>query len=310
MKNILVTGAAGFVGSHLITKLISQGNSVIGIDNLGLGSISNIENSLEENNFRFYELDILNDSFKNIISNYKFDEVYHLAANSDIKAGSQDVTRDLNLTFLSTFEVLRYLSKLGTKKYFFSSTSAIFGDLGEMKIDENSAPLKPQSFYGAAKLSSEAYLSAFSHMFDLDICILRFPNVLGANLTHGVVYDFIQKLKENKTVLHILGNGKQRKPYIHISDLLAAIEIGMQQNDKFGVYNVCSDGQTSVDEIANIVCEEMGLSDVKYEYSGQNIGWKGDVPIYDYNTEKIRQKGWSPRMNSNQTVRKTVQENL
>ena len=310
MKNILITGAAGFVGSHLAMKLLNEGHSVTGVDNLGLGSISNIKSSLEDSNFTFHQSDILSDDFKVITSNQSFDVVYHLAANSDIKAGSKDVTRDLDLTFLSTFEVLRNLCESGTKKYFFSSTSAIFGDLGEIKIDEDSSPLRPQSFYGAAKLSSEAYLSAFSHMFDLDVCILRFPNVLGANLTHGVVFDFIQKLRKDQNILKILGNGKQRKPYIHISDLLTAIDIGMRQNKKYHVYNVCSDGQTSVDEIANIVCEEMGLTDVKYEYSGQQVGWKGDIPIYDYNTEKIRNIGWSPKMNSNETVRKTVQENI
>lgn len=310
MKNILVTGAAGFVGSHLISKLLSEGNYVTGIDNLVLGSINNISDSLESKNFKFHQSDILTKDFKKILSKNKFDEVYHLAANSDIRAGSKDNTRDLNLTFLSTFEVIKHLSELGTKKYFFSSSSAIYGDLGEMKIHENSSPLKPQSFYGAAKLSSEAFLSAFSHMHDLDICILRFPNVIGANLTHGVVFDFINKLRSNHQVLEILGNGKQKKPYIHISDLLEAIEIVMIQNSKLTVFNVSSTGLTSVNEIADIVCEEMGLDDVEYQYSGEDIGWKGDVPIYEYDTTKICNIGWSAKMDSNLAVKRAVKENL
>ena len=195
------------------------------------------------------------------------------------------------------------------KKIFFSSTSAIYGDMGATKIHAEASPLKPISFYGAAKLSSEAYISAFSHMHELEVCMLRFPNVIGPNLNHTVIFDFINKLKADSKKLTILVDGNQTKPYMHVDDLLSAIEIAMENHSGFDVYNVAGTGSTTVREIAMIVSEEMNLSP-SLEFTGGKIGWKGDVPVYDFNTSKIKSLGWKETLNSTEAVRLATQQNL
>ena len=182
--------------------------------------------------------------------------------------------------------------------------------MGDEKIHENAAPLRPISFYGAAKLASEAYISAFSHMHELEVCMLRFPNVIGPNLNHTVIFDFINKLKKDESKLLILGDGNQTKPFMHVVDLLDAIDISMENVSGFDVFNVAGSGTTSVNNIAKIVCEEMNIKDVEFEYTGGKIGWKGDVPIYNFNTLKIRSLGWQNTLNSTEAVRLATKQNI
>ena len=309
MKSVLVTGGAGFIGSNLVKKLLNEGNRVVAVDNLVLGRKEFIKDFLDLDNFEFHEINVLEPSFDELMKKESFEEIYHLAANSDMREGSKDLSRDLNLTFMTTFQVMKNINSEEVKKVFFSSTSAIYGDMGAKKIHEEASPLKPISFYGAAKLSSEAYISAFSHMHELEVCMLRFPNVIGPNLNHTVIFDFINKLKADAKKLTILGDGKQTKPFMHVRDLLSAIEIAMNNHSGFDVYNVAGKGTTSVEEIAMIVCEEMDLSP-SFEFTGGKIGWKGDVPVYDFNTKKIKSLGWKETLNSSEAVRLATQENL
>ena len=306
---ILITGGAGFIGSNLVKKLLNEGNRVVAVDNLVLGRKEFISEFLDIDTFEFHEMDVLEASFDELMKEDTFQEIYHLAANSDIREGSKDLTRDLHLTFMTTFQVMKNADPKEVKKIFFSSTSAIYGDMGATKIHEEASPLKPISFYGAAKLSSEAYISAFSHMHELEVCMLRFPNVIGPNLNHTVIFDFINKLKVDSKKLTILGDGKQTKPYMHVDDLLSAIEIAMENHSGFDVYNVAGTGSTTVREIAMIVSEEMNLSP-SFEFTGGKTGWKGDVPVYDFNTSKIKSLGWKETLNSTEAVRLATQQNL
>lgn len=310
---VLLAGAAGFIGSHLADRLIGLGHFVVGVDNLSLGRMDNIEHLLYNEKFEFIELDLSNyDSTINIFKKHKFDMVFHLVANSDIKKSSEDPSIEFNNTFLPTYNLLEGMRLYNVKKLFFSSTSAIYGEKIDEKIDEDLGPLIPISYYGGAKLASEGFISSYSHMNNFKTVIFRFPNVIGSRLTHGVIFDFIKKLKDDPNNLEILGDGTQSKPYLHISDLIDGIDIMMNKDlDKvINCFNIGVEDDTDVTKIADIVCSQMQLNNVKYNYSGGKIGWKGDVPKFQYDLSKIYSLGWKAKYNSDEAVFKTVKEVL
>lgn len=308
MKNILVTGGAGFIGTHLVRRLLSENNRVIVVDNFTLGKQENVDEFKDNSNYKFYKIDIENtEEFCKKLADEEIDIVYHLAANSDIQKGGRNPEVDFDNTFKTTFSVLELMRRKNIKNLFFSSTSAIYGDRHGQLIKEDDGLLQPISYYGGAKYASEAFISSYTHMNELHSMVFRFPNVIGPNLTHGVIYDFNKKLKNNPKELEILGDGTQTKPYIYVLDLVDVI-VKMTKEIPQGVsiYNIGADGATSVKEIADIVCEELGLKDVKYNYTGGNIGWKGDVPKFQYDLTKIHDQGWKANYSSNEAVREAV----
>ena len=266
---ILLTGGAGFIGSHLCDRLLSLHNKITVIDNLILGRKENISHLIRNESFTFHEKDLLDlEALRSIFAEGQFDMVYHLAANSDIQKGSEDPTVDYSLTFNTTFNVLQCMREFEVKKFFFASTSAIYGETYD-RLTENYGPLRPVSNYGAGKLASEAFISAFSSAYGIQTWIVRFPNVVGERFTHGVIYDFIHKLHENSKVLTVLGDGEQIKPYLYVRDLVDGIQFVCQNtNERFNVYNLGSNTRTKVKEIAQMVIEEMEL-DAKIEYTGR-----------------------------------------
>ena len=308
--NILITGGAGFIGSHLDDALIARGHNLTVVDNLVLGRKENIEHLSGNSNFRFIKADLLDLSkMGEIFAEGKFDMVYHLAANSDIQKGGKDPMVDYNLTFNTTFNVLQLLKEFEIKKFFFASTSAIFGETYDV-LNEDYGPLKPVSNYGAGKLASEAFISAFSSTYDIQTWITRFPNVVGERFTHGVIYDFIKKLRNNPEELEVLGNGEQCKPYVYVKDLVEAILYVIDHaSEKYNVYMIGSDSRTKVKEIAAMVIEEMGLK-AKIRYTGGDRGWVGDVPEFRYDLTKINKLGWTAPHNSNESVRLAIQKAL
>jgi UDP-glucose 4-epimerase len=307
---ILVTGGAGFIGSHLDDALIARGHNITVVDNLVLGRKENIEHLIGNPNFHFIEADLLDvPQMREIFSEGKFDMVYHLAANSDIQKGGKDPMVDYNLTFNTTFNVLQLLKEFGIKKFFFASTSAIYGETYDV-LHEDYGPLKPVSNYGAGKLASEAFISAFSSIYGIQTWITRFPNVVGERFTHGVIYDFIKKLRNNPEELEVLGNGEQYKPYVYVKDLVEAILYVIDHADeRYNVYMIGSDSRTKVKEIAAMVIEEMGLN-AKIRYIGGDRGWVGDVPEFRYDLTKINKLGWTAPHNSNESVRLAIQKAL
>lgn len=307
---ILITGGAGFIGSHLDDALIARGHQLTIVDNLVLGRKENIEHLIGSPNFRFIEADLLDmPRMREIFMEGKFDMVYHLAANSDIQKGGKDPMVDYNLTFNTTFNVLQLLKEFEIKKFFFASTSAIYGETYDV-LNENYGPLKPVSNYGAGKLASEAFISAFSSTYGIQTWITRFPNVVGERFTHGVIYDFIKKLRNNPEELEVLGNGEQCKPYVYVKDLVEAILYVIDHaSEKYNVYMIGSDSRTKVKEIAAMVIEEMGLN-AKIRYTGGDRGWVGDVPEFRYDLTKINKLGWTAPHNSNESVRLAIQKAL
>ena len=311
MKAIVV-GGAGFIGSHLCDALVKEGHNVVCVDDFSLGTKKNICHLESNDNFILYKADASDrDKLEVIFEQERPEYVFHLAANSDIQASAKNPDVEYKNTYSTTFEILSCMRKYSVRKLFFASTSAVYGDKRDIVLDENTPNLSPISYYGAAKLGSEALISAFSYMNDIQALVFRFPNVIGPRLTHGVVYDFIHKLQADTTLLQILGNGEQTKPYIYVADLIDAIMYFKDQNKEgVSLYNVGVDGATSVTSIANMVCDEMKLKYVRYEYTGGEGGWKGDVPKFCYCIDKIHKAGWQAKYTSDEAVRKTIKDNL
>lgn len=307
---ILVTGGAGFIGSHLDDALIARGHQITVVDNLVLGRKENIAHLMNNPLFKFVEADILDtNTMHKVFEDGQFDMVYHLAANSDIQKGGKDPLVDYQLTFNTTFQILQLLKEFEIKKFFFASTSAIFGETYDV-LNEDYGPLKPVSNYGAGKLASEAFISAFSSTYHIQTWITRFPNVVGERFTHGVIYDFIHKLQKNPKELEVLGNGEQCKPYVYVKDLVEGILFVIDHADEpYNVYMLGSDSRTKVKEIAAMVIEEMGV-DAQIRYTGGDRGWVGDVPEFRYDLTKVNTLGWKAPHNSNDSVRLAIQKAL
>ena len=307
--NILVAGGAGFIGSHLCDALLSKNNTVIVADKLIMGS-KNIEHLSQNTNFKFYEMELANqDNVDKLFGDNKIDIVYHMAANSDIQKSANDTSIDFNDTLLTTRVLLESMRKNNVKNIFFASTSAVYGEMPDIVLNEETGGLKPVSYYGGAKLASEALISSYVSMCDMNAVIFRFPNVIGPRLTHGVVYDFVKKLRNNPKELEIPGNGTQCKPYIYVTDLVNAIlKLTEQFEPGVDVFNisVLSEG-TSVTHIAEIVVDVLGLNDVEFKYTGGDRGWKGDVPRFKYDISKVLATGWKPEYTSDEAVRKAAQ---
>lgn len=313
---ILISGGAGFIGSHLCDKLLEAGNEIIVVDKLIFGSqnikhlLSNKE-LLENEKFKFYNLELANqDNVDKIFTENKISVVYHMAANSDIQKGGKEPYIDFNDTLLTTRTLLEGMRKAKVKNLFFASTSAVYGEMLDIELTENTGGIMPVSYYGGAKLASEALISSYVSMCDMNVVIFRFPNVIGPRLTHGAVFDFIKKLHKNPYELEILGNGTQCKPYLYVFDLVEAV---MELTQKFQageeVYNISVESKgTTVTHIAEIVVDVMGLKNVQFKYMGGDRGWKGDVPRFSYDISKILSTGWKPKHTSDEAVRQTVQD--
>ncbi|EHL15444.1 hypothetical protein HMPREF9629_01833 [Peptoanaerobacter stomatis] len=309
---VLVAGGAGFIGSHLIDALLKENHTVVCIDNFFIGTKENIKHLKGNKNFIFYEQDLCDiNKLKSIFEKEKIEYIFHLAANSDIQASAKNPVIEYNNTYTTTFNILECMRLYDVKKVFFASTSAVYGEKNGVDVAENNTTLEPISYYGASKLGSEAIINAYTYMNNYKTLIFRFPNVIGPRLTHGVIFDFIKKLENNNEKLQILGDGNQTKPYMYVYDLVDAI-IKFKDKIEEGVtiYNIGVDTHTSVTKIADIICEKMNLKDVKYDYTGGKGGWKGDVPKFSYNLNKIHSAGWKAKYTSDEAVEETVKEEL
>ncbi|MBI4029768.1 NAD-dependent epimerase/dehydratase family protein [Candidatus Berkelbacteria bacterium] len=304
---ILVTGGAGFIGSNLVDRLISDGHKVLVLDNLSVGREDFFKQHQKNPHFQFEKIDLLEqEKLKNIIPP-DVELVYHLVANSDISKGIQGPQIDFDNTILATYNLLTAMKERGVKKIFFLSGSGVYGDRGEQVLAENFGPLMPNSMYGASKLSAEALIYAFAHFYDWQVWILRPANIIGPRLTHGVIFDFIKRLKKNPRELEILGDGQQSKSYLYVLDVIEAIlQVFKKAQEKINLFNLSSSNFVTVNEIAQIVVEEMGLPAVKFKWTGGRGGWKGDVPVVRLDNQAIYQLGWQPKYTSKEAVRKTV----
>lgn len=304
----LVAGGAGFIGSHLIDALLAEGYEVVCVDNFFIGTKENIRHLEGDPRFTFYQQDLSDfDKTLEIFEKEKPDHVFHMAANSDIQASANDPLIEYKNTYSTTFVLLECMRRAGVKRFFFASTSAVYGEQMGAQVSEEAVVLAPISYYGGAKLGSEGIISAFTYMNDLHTLVFRFPNVIGPRLTHGVIFDFVKRLKADPSHLRILGDGRQSKPYLYVMDLVEAIMRFREVPAGVTLYNVGVESQTSVTRIGEIVCEKMGLSGIPFEYTGGRGGWKGDVPVFAYDLGRIHAAGWTAKMTSDEAVAKTVE---
>ena len=303
---ILVTGGAGFIGSHVCDRLVEAGHNVVAVDNFLLGREANIAHLAGQPLFQFEKVDVADSAqLDPIVEANSFECVFHLAANSDISRSRDDPSIDFHNTFKTTYVVLEAMRKARISQIVFASTSAVYGE-APGRIPEDYGPLLPISHYGASKLASEAYISSYSNNYAIRAWIARFPNVVGERATHGAVFDFAKKLKVNRHVLEVLGNGAQIKPYLHVGDLVTAMLLAWEKmTDPVNVFNVGGTTRTTAKRIAEIVVEESG-SPAQIVYTGGDRGWIGDVPAIEFDTTKITQLGWHPKLDSESAVRRAA----
>src|SRR2546421_6018503 len=278
---IVVTGAAGFIATNLLERLLGQGHEVHGIDNFFLGKREYIARSLEKPGFTFHEFDLLDrDRLVALFQRLRPELVWHLAANSDISFGTMYTDFDLKGGTLVTYNVLEAMRLAGTKEIVFASSGAIYGEPTVMPTPEDYGPLFPISMYAASKIACETMITSFCHNYAMRTWIFRFGNIVGPFPTHGVIYDFIRKLMADPTRLAMLGDGEQSKPYVHVEDCLDGMMFGQEHaREDVNCYNLAVPDQTSVNKIATWTIEAMGLDPerVRIERSGTKRGWPGDV---------------------------------
>lgn len=311
----LVTGAAGFIGSHLVDSLLASGATVVGLDNMKLGRRANVTAAIASSRFQLHEVD-LNDlaTCREIIGaasqSDPFTMAWHMAANSDIRAGVADPDVDFRDTFQTTYNTLKLLKEFQIPRLAFASTSAIYGVQPGLLV-EDMGPLFPISNYGAMKLASEAAISAALESYLEQAWIFRFPNVIGSRATHGAIYDFINKLRRTPGELEVLGDGSQEKPYLHVSELVDAMRfIHRRASAKLNYYNIApAEGASTVRFLAETVVR-LAAPGAQIRYTGGHRGWVGDVPKFRYDVRKLQALGWTPRLSSDAAVELAVRENL
>ncbi len=314
---VLVTGGAGFIGSHLVDTLMSTDYSVRVVDNLSNGSIENLKRWQHNPRFEFVQADLKSlDITRRLMTDVEL--VFHLAANPDVRSSMSDPSVHFSENLIATFNILEAMRKGDTAKCLvFTSSSTVYGEADVLPTPENYGPLLPISVYGATKLACEALISSYCFTLGLEGIVLRLANIVGSRSSHGVILDFINKLEQNPSELQILGDGTQTKSYLHVRDLVGAIFTILkdfsERENRLEVYNVGSLDQINVVDIAKIICEEMKIPSVNFRFdcaASDGKGWKGDVKTMRLSVEKLLKLGWKPTRNSEEAVRSSCREIL
>uniref|UniRef100_A0A7C4BCD8 SDR family NAD(P)-dependent oxidoreductase n=1 Tax=Ignisphaera aggregans TaxID=334771 RepID=A0A7C4BCD8_9CREN len=306
---VLVTGGAGFIGSHLVDRLVRGGHKVRVVDNLSSGSVESLRHHLEAGTIEFVVGD-LKDHQVALRAVEGVDVVFHFAANPEVRVSTTNPEIHFNENVVATFNLLEAMRKSNVKEMVFASSSSVYGEPEEIPVDEN-APIRPVSVYGASKAACEALIHAYSKLYGIKAIILRYANVVGSRLRHGVVWDFVNKLLKNSSELEILGDGKQVRSFIYIDDAVEATMIAWRKTSSgYELYNIASEDWITVDEVANEVIKAMRLHNVKKAYKPilHGVGWLGDVKKIALKIDKLRTLGFKPQLDSRNAVYKTVIE--
>jgi UDP-glucose 4-epimerase len=315
VKMVFLSGGAGFIGSHVVDLLLPQGYHVTVYDNLSNGRLEFIKPHFGKPSFQFIEADIL-DRDRLVKEVRGHDLVWHLAANTDIIGSHEKPDRDLNACTIGTFNMLEAMRLNGIRPILFASTGAVYGDLcRDISVSEAAGPLLPVSTYGAGKIGSEAFISSFCHVYGLRGWIFRFGNVVGARMTHGVIFDFINKLQQNPRELLIRGDGRQEKNYFLTEECIGGMayafcHIPMTDDVPCDIFNLGTTTVSRVVHIAEVVKEELGLSDARIVIEGSKKAWPGDQPRVHFTVDKINKLGWQSKYTSDQSVRIAVRRVL
>ena len=310
MMRVLVTGGAGFIGSHIVDRLVDEGYKVRVVDNLSSGRTENLRRHTDSNAIELVIAD-LKDPQTALRSVENVDAVFHFAANPEVRVSSIDPETHFNENIVATFNLLEAMRKKSVREIVFASSSSVYGEPDEIPVDEN-APIKPVSVYGASKASCETLIHAYSKLYRIRAVILRYANVVGPRLRHGVIWDLINKLIKNPRELEILGDGRQIRSYIYIDDVIEATMIAWRKTDTdYEVYNIGNEDWITVDEVADEIIKILRLKDVKKIYRPMlhGVGWPGDVKRIALKIDKIKRLGFRLRMNSRYAV-KVATENM
>ena len=303
----LVTGGAGFIGSHLIDRLVARGDDVVVIDNLSSGDVGFIQPHIDNGRVRLVEGDICNPADVGRAMAMEIDCVFHLAANPDIRLGTRITDTDLQQGTVATYNILEAMRLNDVGRIVFASSSVVYGEDAPLPTPEDHGPCMPISLYGASKQAGEGLISSWVGTFGLQAWIFRFANIIGARGTHGVIYDFIHKLKNDPTRLEVLGNGLQEKSYMEVGDCVdAMLHVMSNAHQPLNLFNLGSHDTASVRRIAEIVVEVTGCADARIEYTGGDRGWAGDIPRARLGIDKMLQTGFDVTMNSEEAIRHTA----
>ena len=306
----LVTGGAGFIGSSLCESLVARGDLVVALDNFSSGSMSNLSRLRKETSFIAMKRNVRTKELAQILGDT--DAVFHFAANPEVRLDKVDSMTNFEENVISTQAVLEAIRRSSTHTLVFASSSTVYGDAKIRPTPEDYSPLMPISVYGGCKLASEALCVAYAKTYGFNLTILRFANIVGKRSNHGVVPDFVRKLNTDQTVLEILGDGSQRKSYLHIDDCVSAIITATSLSNGVSILNVGSGDQIGVRDVADIVCEEMRLNP-RYRFTGgvdSGRGWKGDVKDMFLEISRLRSLGWEPKYDSVESIRMTTRQML
>jgi UDP-glucose 4-epimerase len=307
MARHVVTGAAGFIGSAVVDRLLAEGDEVVGVDNMSTGRSQFLASARASGRFTLVERDLVEPGALRDLLSPEVATVFHLAANADVRFGVEHPRRDLEQNTIATWNVLEAMRVAGTRRIAFASTGSVYGEAPVLPTPENCPFPVQTSLYGASKVAAEAFIQAYAEGFDLRAVVFRFVSILGERYQHGHVLDFTAQLLRDPTRLRILGDGKQRKSYLYVDDCVEAMLAALktEARSRVEVYNLGTDEFVTVDESVGVICDELGVGP-RRQYTGGDRGWIGDNPKIVLDCSRIRALGWRPRLTIREGIRRTV----